>query len=130
MYPEDLRYTNKHEWVRKEKNLYTVGISDFAAAQLGDVTYVELPEVGSEFAQGAEAGTVESVKAASDIYAPVAGKVAEVNGELEDRPELVNEDPYGEGWFFKVEGRGSSEFDALMDAEAYGHFVEEQEADH
>ena len=128
MYPEDLRYTEEHEWIRDEGALWGVGITAYAAEQLGDVTYVELPEIGAELRQGGEAGTVESVKAASDIYAPVGGEVAEVNGALEDKPELVNESPYDAGWFFRLTNVDAQELADLMDAAAYAQFVEEQEA--
>ncbi len=126
MYPEDLRYTREHEWIRTEGDACTIGITAYAAEQLGDVTYVELPEVGTALAKGAEAATVESVKAASDIYTPVAGEVSEINAALEEQPELVNESPYGEGWFFKVSQVDSADLDGMMDAGAYAQYVEEQ----
>lgn len=127
MYPSDLRYTKDHEWVREDDDIFTVGITAYAAEQLGDVTYVELPEVGTELAQGSEAGTVESVKAANDIYSPVGGNVVEINAALEGRPELVNESPYDEGWFFKLEKIEASTADSLMDAKSYEEFLEEQQ---
>lgn len=126
MYPEDLKYTQEHEWVRDEDGVCTVGITAYAAEQLGDVTYVELPEIGVKFTKGAEISTVESVKAASDLYAPVGGEVAEVNSALEDRPEMVNESPYGEGWFFKLKDVDPSELGSFMNAAAYAQYVEEQ----
>ncbi len=126
MYPEDLRYTQEHEWVRAEGDACTVGITAYAAEQLGDVTYVELPEVGAALAKGAEAATVESVKAASDIYSPAAGEVSEINAALEEQPELVNESPYGDGWFFKLSQVNSADLDGMMDAAAYAKYVEEQ----
>lgn len=126
MYPEELRYTEEHEWVRDEAGVYTVGITAFAAEQLGDVTYVELPETGARLAKGGEAATVESVKAASDVYAPIEGVVAEINDALENKPELVNEDPYGAGWFFRLKDTEASELNDMMDAKAYAAFVEEQ----
>ena len=126
MYPEDLRYTQEHEWVRSEGDVCTVGITAYAAEQLGDVTYVELPEVGAVLAKGAEAAIVESVKAASDIYAPATGEVAEVNAALDEQPELINESPYGEGWFFKLSHVASADLDGMMDAAAYAQYVEEQ----
>ena len=107
-----------------EGDVVTIGISDHAQEQLGDVVYVELPEEGSEFDQGAEAATVESVKAASEIYAPVAGEVAEVNGALNDEPGLVNSDPYGDGWFFKLKVADTSQLDELMDENAYKEYVD------
>lgn len=124
MYPNDRSYTKDHEWVRAESDVCAVGITSFATEQLGDVTYVELPKIGATFESGAEAATVESVKAASDIYAPVGGEVAEVNSSLADQPEKVNEDPFEEGWFFKLKNVDPSELDALMDASAYTKFVE------
>ncbi len=126
MFPDNLKYTEDHEWVREEGGACTVGITAFAAEQLGDVTYVELPEVGAAFKKGDEAATVESVKAASDVYAPVAGHVIETNAELEARPELVNESPYDKGWFFKLDDFDPAQLRGLMNAAAYAKFVEEQ----
>lgn len=117
--PADLRYASSHEWARLEADgTVTVGISDHAQEALGDVVFVELPEVGTQLAAGQEAGVVESVKAASDIYAPVAGEVVAVNEALTDSPELVNSDPYG-SWFFKLKPSAAGELDQLLDAEAY-----------
>lgn len=127
MYPSDLRYTDEHEWVRAKNGICVVGITSFAAEQLGEVTYVELPETGSLFTSGDDAGVVESVKAASDIYSPVGGTVSDINATLENRPELVNESPFGDGWFFKLERFDQEEVDALMDASAYEIFVSELE---
>lgn len=124
MYPDDLRYTQDHEWIRAEGGEYTVGITAYAAEQLGDVTYVELPENGDNVVQGGDAATVESVKAASDVYAPVAGEVLETNAALEEKPELLNEDPYGDGWIFKLTNVNAAEVKELMDATAYESFVE------
>lgn len=124
MNPEDLRYTEEHEWVGKLGDQFFVGITDYAQAQLGDITYVELPEVDRPVDTGEELAVVESVKAASDVYAPLAGKVVEVNELLDAQPELVNKDPYGGGWFFKLEEVDATEFDALMDVSAYRTFVE------
>jgi len=116
----DLFYRESHEWVRDEGDgTVTVGISDHAQAQLGDMVYVELPEAGTEFGQGDACAVVESVKAASDAYAPVSGEVVEVNAALEDEPELVNTDPYGDGWMFKVKLSDASELEGLLKAEAY-----------
>jgi len=124
-FPEGLRYTRQHECIRDDgANVYTVGITEHATGQLGDVTYVELPEVGMELDQGKAAGAVESVKAASDVYAPIGGHVSEVNGELESRPELVNQSPYDEGWFFKIADGNLRDFNKLMDAKAYALYVE------
>ena len=123
MDPATLRYTKEHEWIGEEDGLYVVGITDHAQDQLGDITYVELPAIGKELDAGAEAATVESVKAASDIYAPVAGKVAAVNDALEAAPELVNQEPFGAGWFFKLDGVNAGDLDGLMDAAAYKEFA-------
>ena len=118
-----LKYSKEHEWVRVEDDVGTVGISDYAQEQLGDVVYVELPEVGTTVAQNEEAAVVESVKAASEVYAPVSGEVVEVNQALEDDPALVNGDPTGEGWFFKLRIGAPGELDALMDEGAYAEYV-------
>ncbi len=120
------RYLKSHEWARQEEDEIIVGISDHAQEQLGDIVYVELPEVGDEVAQGEAFGSVESVKAASDIYAPVSGVVTAVNEELEDAPELVNQDPYGKGWMIKIEPSDPEEWDALLTPEAYEKVVEEE----
>jgi glycine cleavage system H protein len=127
MFPDDVRYTEDHEWIREESGEYYVGITSYAAEQLGDVTYVEIPEVGNDVVKGEAVCAVESVKAASDVYAPLAGHISEANDALEDQPELVNKDPYGDGWFFKLENVKVSEYKALMDAAAYEAFVKEQE---
>ncbi len=116
----DLLYRESHEWVRNEGDgTVTVGISDHAQDQLGDMVYVELPETGATFDQGDACAVVESVKAASDAYAPVSGEVVEVNEALEDEPELVNSDPYGDGWMFKIQVSDASELEGLLSAEAY-----------
>lgn len=119
--PEELRYTTQHEWLREEEDgTVTVGITDHAQAELGDVVYVELPAVGDEVAQGASFGVIESVKAASDLYAPVSGAVTAVNGALEAAPQQVNEDPYGAGWLLKLNpARPAEEGGALLTAAAY-----------
>ena len=117
------RYTRDHEYVRVEGDTATVGISDYAQQQLGDVVYVELPSVGKAVEKGGEAAVVESVKAASEIYAPVSGEVVEVNGELESSPGAVNEDPAGRGWFMKIRLTDQSELDGLMTEEQYQEFV-------
>ena len=118
--PSELKYASSHEWARLEEDgTVTVGISDHAQDALGDVVFVELPEVGNTLAAGEEAGVVESVKAASDIYAPVGGEVLAVNEQLEDEPETVNADPYNDGWIFKLQPTDSSELDALLNAEDY-----------
>ncbi|QJB57338.1 glycine cleavage system protein GcvH [Pseudodesulfovibrio sp. zrk46] len=124
MIPEDLKYAKSHEWVLVEGDVATVGITHFAQEQLGDLTFIEMPEVGDTFEQGAEMGSVESVKAASEIYAPVSGEVIEINEELEDAPEKVNEEPYGDGWILKFKIKGEPE--GLLDAEAYAAVVESE----
>ncbi len=126
MYPDDLLYTEDHEWIRDDGGEYVVGITAYATEQLGDVTFVELPEVGTDAGKGEAVATVESVKAASDIYAPVSGHIFEVNDALEAEPELVNQDPYGHGWFFKLEKVKASEMKKLMAADAYAAYVEGQ----
>ncbi|VGO23092.1 glycine cleavage system protein GcvH [Pontiella sulfatireligans] len=117
--PQDLFYAKTHEWVDLNDGIATVGITDFAQNQLSDLTFAELPEVGTEFKAGEEAAVVESVKAAADIYAPVAGEVIEINERLEDNPELVNKDPFGEGWLFKLKMVDESDVDDMMDADSY-----------
>ena len=119
MYPDDLRYSKDHEWVRLAGTDATVGITEYAANQLGDIVFVELPEVGAQLAQFASFGVVESVKAVSDLYAPVSGEVAEVNEALREKPELMNADPFGEGWIVRVELKAPDEVEQLMDAAAY-----------
>ena len=121
-----LRFTRDHEWVRLDGDLAVVGITDYAQSQLGDVVYVELPEIGRRVQKGKEAAVVESVKAASDVYAPVSGEVAEVNDALASDPAKVNADPMGEGWFVKLRLADPKELDGLLDEDAYRRFVEEQ----
>jgi len=118
------RYTREHEWIRLEGETAVVGISEYAQDQLGDIVYVELPPVGKTLAKGAEAAVVESVKAASEVYAPVAGEVVEVNAALADEPGTVNQSPESAGWFLKLKVADRAEFDALMDADAYKAFLE------
>lgn len=126
--PEELRYLESHEWARLEEDgIVTVGISDFAQEALGDVVYVELPELGSEVHAGEEAAVVESVKAASDIYSPLAGSVVAVNDALEEGPDAVNSDPYGEGWMFKIDPIDASGIDQLLDSQAYREVCAHQE---
>ena len=119
-------YSKEHEWVRVEGDTATVGITDFAQGQLGDVVFVEVPEAGRQLSQGGEAAVVESVKAASDVYAPVSGEVTEANQALSDDPSLVNSDPEGEGWFFRLRLADPSQLDGLMDSEAYKAFTDAQ----
>ena len=127
-FPSELRYAKSHEWARIEDDgTVTVGISDHAQEELGDVVYVELPELETELAANDEAGVIESVKAASDIYAPVSGKVIAINDRLEEAPEIVNESPFGEGWFFKLEPRDKLEMDQLLDAGEYQQLCENQD---
>jgi len=118
-YPDDLAYSKDHEWVRVDGSRATIGITSFAADELGDIVFVELPETGSSLSQFATFGVVESVKAVSDLYAPVSGEVVEVNEALRDAPELMNSDPFGAGWIAKVEIADTTELDGLMDAAAY-----------
>jgi len=119
-------YTQEHEWIAVEGDSATVGITDFAQGQLGDIVFVELPEPGRTVTKGGDAAVVESVKAASDVYAPVSGEVVEANGALGDDPSLVNTAPEGDGWFFKLRLSDPAELDGLMDAEAYRTFCEQQ----
>jgi glycine cleavage system H protein len=119
MVPQDLRYTKEHEWVRVEGGLATVGITDYAAHELGDVVFVELPEVGRTVAQSAAIGVIESVKAVSDLFAPLAGDVVETNGELSSEPELLNSDPFGKGWMLRIKIADASQIEGLLDAAAY-----------
>jgi len=123
--PEDLRYSREHEWARAEGGVVRVGITDFAQDALGDVVYVDVPEVGAEVRAGEPFGGVESPKSVSDVYAPVTGRVVERNARLADAPQLVNQDPYGEGWMIAIEAGGASGLDAMLDATAYRAFVEE-----
>jgi glycine cleavage system H protein len=125
--PEDLRYTREHEWARSKDGRIVVGITDFAQDSLGDVVYVELPDVGDPVKKGESFGVVESTKAVSELFAPLSGKVVEVNSPLSDAPETVNEDPYEEGWMIAIEPSDPKELESLMDAKAYKAFVDEQE---
>jgi glycine cleavage system H protein len=118
-YPDDLSYSKEHEWVRQDGSRATIGITSFAADELGDIVFVELPEVGAALSQFATFGVVESVKAVSDLFAPVSGEVVEVNDALRDTPELMNSDPFGDGWIAKVEMSDRSQLDGLLDADGY-----------
>ena len=120
---EGLLYSESHEWVKVDGNVATIGVSDFAQAEMGNITYVDLPEVDDEFEAGEEFGALESVKAARDLYCPVSGKVIEVNSEIDDAPELINEDAYA-NWIIKVELSDPSELEALLDAEGYKKLIE------
>jgi len=121
--PDNLRYLDSHEWIATGDGPLSVGISDHAQEELTDIVYVELPEVGREIAKGEAIAVVESVKAASDIYSPVSGTVAEVNPELESEPALLNTDPYGKGWLFKLEGVDPAELEAMLDADGYRKLI-------
>ena len=123
--PEELQYTRSHEWVRTEDDTATIGITDHAQDELGDIVFVELPEQGATLGAGDSFGTVESVKAVSDLYAPVGGEVVEVNEALNDSPEKINEDPYGEGWIVKIQVSGEAD---LLSASDYEQFLEEEES--
>ncbi|NKB76347.1 MAG: glycine cleavage system protein GcvH [Gammaproteobacteria bacterium] len=118
------KYTEDHEWARQDGDLIVVGITDYAQNELGDIVFVELPEVEQELSLGTEAAVIESVKAAGEVKSPVSGVVAEINSALEDEPEKVNDSPEGDGWFYKVKPSGNTDFDQLMDAEAYADFLE------
>lgn len=121
--PNDLKYSAEHEWIRVEGDEAYIGITDFAQGELGDIVYVEIETVGDEIAKDDIFGTVEAVKTVSDLYMPVSGEVLELNEKLEDQPELVNEDPYGEGWMIKIKLGDPGELDGLMSHEAYGELV-------
>ncbi len=126
--PADLKYTRDHEWLRLDDDAtVTIGITDHAQAQLGDLVFVETPEVGTSFGVGEAAAVVESVKAASDVYAPVAGEVIEANEDLADSPELINNDPFGEGWIYKLRVENPSDLDEFMGPEEYEAFAESEE---
>jgi glycine cleavage system H protein len=122
--PDELRYTDDHEWLRIDGDDGTVGITAYAAGELGDVVFVELPEVGTSLETAQAFGVIESVKTASDLYSPVAGEVVAVNGQLADRPELVNEDPYGEGWMVRLRLNDPGQAEGLKDAAAYRELIE------
>lgn len=127
--PGDLFYTKDHEWLRREDDgSYTVGITEYATAALGDLVYVELPEVGQELGEGDEMAVVESVKAASDVYSPIAGNVTEVNESLADDPEKINSDPYGDGWIVRLESEDEVDLDEMMSPDDYQAFLDELEA--
>lgn len=124
--PKELRYTATHEWVRPEGDgIFTVGITEHAQELLGDMVFVELPDVGDEVSTGDDIVVAESVKAASDVYAPISGEILAVNEELEDSPELVNSDPFGDGWMFKIKAEDASEVESLLDAEGYEDSIDE-----
>ena len=126
MYPSDYRYTKEHEWVGFDGATATIGITDYAQHELGDVVYVDLPKVGAALTAGKSLGTVESVKAVSEIYAPISGEVTEVNATLSASPELINSDPHGKGWLVRVKAANASEINGLMDSAKYQAYVAEQ----
>ena len=126
IYPDDLKYTREHEWIAVNGGVGTVGITHYAQSELGDIVYVELPAAGSPVVAGEEFGTVESVKAVSEIFAPVSGEVLEVNTALATSPETINKDPYGDGWLLKLKLADSKELDALMTAAEYRKYIEEE----
>jgi glycine cleavage system H protein len=125
MVPQELRYTKEHEWVRLEGDVATVGITDYAAHQLGDVVFVELPEVGRSVTQLAPVGVIESVKAVSDLFAPVGGEVVEINGDLTSKPELLNSDPFGAGWMLRIAVSDKAQLDNLLDPAGYDELISE-----
>lgn len=125
--PAELRYANSHEWARLEDGIVTVGITDHAQNALGDVVYVELPDIGDILSATQEAGVVESVKAASDIYSPVSGEVVAINEALEESPETINSDPYTDGWFYKIKISDMSDYENLLDADEYRASLEDDE---
>ncbi len=129
-FPKELRYTNQHEWFRDESGTGIVGITDYAQQALGDVVYVEMPEIGTIFSKGDAFGVVESVKAASDIFAPVSGEIIEINQALEEHPEYINQSPYGDGWIIKLKVSEPSDINALMDSQKYQEFVKLEEENH
>ena len=127
MVPDDLKYTKEHEWIRIDGDEGTVGITDYAQGELGDIVFVELPEPGAKVKQMKSLGTIEAVKAVSDIYAPVSGEVLESNPALKNKPELINSDPYGEGWIIKLQIEDPSELDNLLSPADYEKLLEEEE---
>ena len=129
MYPSDYLYTEEHEWIKVDGDVAVLGITDFAQQELGEVVYFEMPEVGDSFATGDELGSIESVKAVSPVYTPVAGEVVEVNAAIEDSPEIVNDDPHGDGWLVKLRLASTDELAKLMSAEQYEAFLKEAEED-
>ena len=128
--PTELRYTKEHEWIRAEGDIGTIGITDYAQDQLGDIVYLDLPAVGKALTQHDKLGEIESVKAVSDLYAPVSGEVLEVNQEAIDEPEAVNEEPYGKGWLIKVRLSNASELDAMLTNEAYDELIVREMEEH
>jgi len=128
--PKDLKYTNEHEWARIEGDVATVGITDYAQESLGDVVYIETPEIGTEVKKGEEFGSIESVKAVSDVFSPISGEIIEVNEELADHPEYINQSPYDKGWIVKIKISNPEEADELMDSTKYEEFVKKESEEH
>jgi len=126
--PEDLAYTAEHEWVRVEGDTATVGVTDYAQSELGDIVFIDLPATGDPVQKDEPAGTIEAVKTVADFFAPLSGEVVDTNGELEDQPERLNADPYGDGWMFKIRLSDPSETENLLDSASYGALIEEQTA--
>ena len=124
-FPQELMYTSEHEWIRVDGEYAYVGITDYAQEQLGDIVFVDIPSVGDTLAQGEVFGTIEVVKTISDLFLPVSGEIVEMNGSLEDNPELVNSEPYDKGWIIKIKPSDLSEFDSLLDASAYRNLINE-----
>ena len=123
--PENLKYSEEHEWARDESGIIVVGITDYAQGELGDIVFIDLPEAGGTVTQNESFGTIEAVKAASDIFSPVSGEIIEVNNALSDKPEIINKDPYGNGWMIKIKPSDISELDTLMNADAYKNLIAE-----
>jgi len=121
---EDLKFSKDHEWVKSEGDIATLGITDYAQKELGDVVYVELPTVGDKVKKGDACSNIESVKAVSDIYSPISGEIVEVNSTLEDKPENINQDPYGDGWIFKIKMKNNQELDDLINNKKYNEYIE------
>jgi glycine cleavage system H protein len=126
MYPEEYRYTKEHEWIKKENSEIIVGITNYAQKELGDIVYVDLPAAGKKFAMGEAFGSIESVKAVSEIYAPVNMEVVSVNATVTDQPELINQDPHGKGWLIKVKLSNDSDFDSLLSARDYEELISQE----
>jgi glycine cleavage system H protein len=124
MYPEDLKYSKEHEWIKVDGEAVIIGITNYAQEQLGDVVYVELPEIGSQVTQSETCGTIESVKTVSDLYSPVSGEVLAINEELDDTPELINNEPYGSGWILKIKMQDPAELEKLLSADAYQELIQ------
>ncbi len=125
-FPEDLKFSKEHEWVRVSGNIATIGVSDYAQDQLGEIVFVELPDEGEEFSQSDAFGVIESVKSVNDIYAPVSGKIVEINDPTVDSPEIINDDPYSEGWLVKIEMADPKELKELMTAKEYEAYIKEE----